>query len=204
MKKQDGFSLIELLAVILIVSTLLVPLLFSLTSNFGINVQAIRRNSSNLIGISSIQAMNQIDFINYADLLETDDYLVLDRTSCGLLPSDDGGDIASSFEICEMVFDSKLQNEIITNTDAFKIYVYPYFMTETNKQTFLNEADEPGYVLDEMDARIRVISDDDRDFFIYNITVVITYDQDNQRRMITSGELTAEQWCLIQLKTKKG
>ncbi len=193
MRNQKGFTLIELLAVIFMVSIVLTPLLYSLSSNVSVNARMIRRNSADIMRISAIRAFEEIRFMDIYEQpdLETNDYVVFDRNNCVLLPDIDLGDVANSKEICELTFNIKLQNTVVENPEHYRIYIYPYFMTELDKNNLITNEAIPEHIREEMDRRIR-LSDAERDFYILNMTVDILYDTEVNARIIGSGELSRE------------
>lgn len=193
MRNDKGFTLIELLAVIFMVSLVLTPLLYSLSSNVSVNARMIRRNSADIMRISAIRAFEEVRFMDIYEQpdLESNDYIVFDRNNCTLLPNPDFGDIANSREICELTFNIKLQNTVIENSEHYRIYIYPYYMNEADRNNLISNEAIPEHIREAMESRIR-LTDAVRDFYILNITVDILYDTEVNARIIGNGELSRE------------
>lgn len=70
-KNNRGFSLIEILAVILITTTVIIPLLISLTGNYEVNTRLIRRSAASLVTVSAIQGFQNMYFADIEDRILT-------------------------------------------------------------------------------------------------------------------------------------
>ncbi|MFW6319912.1 MAG: hypothetical protein ACOC1L_06965 [Bacillota bacterium] len=62
---EKGFSLIEMFAVLLISTTVLIPLLFSLINNVQVNSNLIRKNAASLLTVSAIQGFNTMNYNDF-------------------------------------------------------------------------------------------------------------------------------------------
>lgn len=195
MNNEKGFTLIELLGVLFIISIVLVPLVSSLTSNVAVNARMIRRNTAELNSISAIRAFDEMDFV---DLLTQEDmlnhnYLKIDSTTCEAMLSDNSpAGIESNQSICELVFSMPIQNRIIDNPEHFRVFIYPYVLSEEDKEALKANEDIPDYIWAEMDANIRIGTQDQLDSLVFSlfITVDIMYDDETQGRTVRSGVLT--------------
>ena len=185
MRNQKGFSLIELLAVILISSSILVPLLFSLAGNVEVNDRVNKRNAASQITISTIRGFDTIRFRDILDLpgLQTNNYIVFTVDNCNILPNPTAVHM-NSREICEYVFTQKIANYDFT-VEEFKLVIYPIALDETVKNTLLTEAanDLPEDIVAEMNERIAIGNPSN---FILNITVWIDYSSTTDARIIRS------------------
>lgn len=199
MKDEKGFSLVELLAVIVITSLVLIPLITSLIGNFDVNVRMINRSSASLITVTSIEGFNTIpfeeNFINNNDINDViDSYVAFNRDSCELFTGETVH--RTSTEICQKVFDLKMIDRSFEDPERFIIYVYPYIIPPDSSiyDDMIDQAIADGVdqrVIDEMQAFSPVESTIDPRFF--RITVFIQYDEANDQAVVRSGVLT-EDW----------
>jgi len=98
-KNEKGFTIIELLAVIVISSIIITPLMFSLVSNVNINALLHIRRSSVSLAEGAIYGFDKLSYSDIETLQEnsTSHHLVFDSTSCDQLDTNDES-------ICDIVF----------------------------------------------------------------------------------------------------
>ncbi|GEM_PF-6340733 len=197
MKNSRGLSLIELLAVIIVVSVVIMPLMFSLSGNFRVNYRMINRSAASLISASAVQGFDTIPF---DDLSSNDSfdvatsYHMFNRDNCGLLVDETA--FQTSEAICTMIFDMKMIERTFTNPEHFEVYLYPYFLTDAAEKTaFIDAAIADGLdarITDAMEERIEII-DTEYPLDLLNITVFILYDTETDGAIVRNGTLT-EDW----------
>ncbi len=132
-KNSKGFSLLEILAVILIATTVLVPLLSSLVGNANINRREINKEAASNIIAVSINGFNTIrfrDLVGAIDDIETAMYKEFNKDEgCSDLPT--GHTPKSSIEICELVFQSTAAN-VSFEADAFRVFLVPFSIPQAD------------------------------------------------------------------------
>ncbi len=193
MRNEKGFSLIELFAVILISTTVLVPLLFSLVGNFDVNTRMIRKNAASLVSISAIQGFETMPFRDVESIngLYDNNYLEFNRTNCDTLYTGTST-YKNSSEICDYVFGMTAQNITFDETE-FRVFVYHYYMTQAQLDSLLalDDATIPSEVKDEIVANVE-IRETVPDVAILRITVWIDYESRESDTLVRSGVIARD------------
>lgn len=188
MRNQKGFSLIELFAVIVISTTVLVPLLFSLVGNFEVNARMIRKNAASLVSISAIRGFDQILFsdLNSTPNLDTNYYAEYNQNTCTQLS------FVDEIEMCDYIFDLTAQNVTFDDTE-YRVFIYPYHITEAQRTSLLSTSDDdiPQAVKDEIDND-SYIRETESDLNILRITVWIRYDKATNDSIVRSGVISRD------------
>ncbi|QMS85931.1 type II secretion system protein [Candidatus Xianfuyuplasma coldseepsis] len=122
---QKGFSILELMAVLVIFSVILVPLLISFTNSLEINRQALTQRIAASVAEGALYAIDKIDYSQLALAVpevgvDPDNYLTLDVNTCS---TEFGG--ANDIAICESIFEMQSQNLTFDATE-FKLYIFEY------------------------------------------------------------------------------
>lgn len=176
--KHKGFSLVELFAVILLSSVVLVPLLFSLASNVEVNDRINQKNAASLVSISTIRGFDTIRFTDILtlDMLNTSNYVEFNRDNgqCQALPLGPTG-VMNNRDICEYVLDQQIAN-IGFSAEEFRVFIYPQVLTLTEKLALLNNQNIPQSVRDDMNQNITVSDNPPSRVFALYISVYIEYD----------------------------
>jgi prepilin-type N-terminal cleavage/methylation domain-containing protein len=150
LKNNKGFSIVELLAVIVITSLILVPLLRSFSKNLQINDLEHRRRSAVNIAEGTLYGFNKIDYLDLYTLLAVEDgngdyYLEIDQNSCALLGT------AEDRGFCVSIF-TTIHNNLELPAEIFKVYIYDYNMDAIQLGIMLRDDRIPKRVRDDMEA----------------------------------------------------
>ena len=189
MRNGNGFTLIELLAVIIISTTVLVPLLSGLIGNYEVNQRMHSRKAASSITLTTVAAFDKIYFDNLSTYL--DDALIteVDRDSCSEFTGDVADPNLNSEEICTMIFDQEWNSIQFTDEDAFKVYIYPYYLTETDVEDILARPDIPDSVKAEIES---LETSNETNANILRLSVRIVYDEKTGQSITSSGVVTSE------------
>lgn len=213
-KNTHGFTLVELFAVILIASTIMIPLLSGYINNFTANNRMHDRKSASAIALSSIEGFNKLDYESlYVAVDEDPDNLrikddlpviKLQQSDCELIfPEDDTTDdnendedltrIMSSQELCMTIFEMSVANRSF-DEENFTLYLYPYRLTKETPD-LLKELDDdalPQSVENEiLSTPVRDEDDEDGEAVsALRITPHIVYDTNRGDDYVISGILT--------------
>ena len=197
MKNSRGLSLIELLAVIIVVSVVIMPLMFSLSGNFRVNVRMINRSAASLITASAVQGFDTIPFSDLYDNPSFDvqnGYHRFNRDNCNLLVETTA--FATSEAICTMIFDMKMIDRSFEDPALYEAYIYPYFLaSDAERDAFIDVATNDGLdprIIEAMENNIEII-DTEYPLDLLNITVFILYDTETDGAIVRNGTLT-EDW----------
>lgn len=182
-KNEKGFTIIELLAVIVISSIIITPLMFSLVSNVNINALLHIRRSSVSLAEGAIYGFDKLTYSDIELLQDgaTDHHLVFDATSCGPLSTNDEA-------VCEIVFGSEFNN-VSFDEDHFKVYIYDYNISQADQNSLLVNASIPQEVRDEI-GDIQFSSDPNPG--LLRITVWVNYSDDPYDYTVVSGLLIGD------------
>ena len=206
-RNNHAFSLIEILAVILIATTVIIPLLTSLTGNYEVNTRMIRRSSASLVSVATVQGFQNMYYDDIREILEdvyienagepefTDLFLQFNQGNCeGLrepqFPSVGEAETVafrSNRKTCEIIFDIESIN-ISFDSDQFQVYITPFTVTTDQRDALLN-ADVPIQVLDEF---AKIPTSDEPLFSILRMTVYIRYGDRSGDVIIRDSLLTRE------------
>ncbi len=201
-----GFTLIELFAVILIASTILMPLLSGYINNFTASNRMHDRKAASSIAMSTVEAFDKIYYENLRTMVFEDpdhtlqvggvdgyewlirvtgeDCASFDQNSDAMLSG------ANSEDVCEYIFDFTFAN-IAFESDEFEVYVYPYTLTEAEHDSIeddsmLNGDSIPQSVRDEIGFVPE--SDDGLDTTsIVRVTARLVYDSERGDDYVISG-----------------
>jgi prepilin-type N-terminal cleavage/methylation domain-containing protein len=196
MRNQKGFSLLELMAVIVLATTVLVPMLSGLIGNFEVNKRMHARKAASSITLTTISALDKVGFDNFEDayLLKTRPESIVEITQgdCGDFdftePSPNYR--RGSGEVCDMIFSQEWNSIKFDAAETFKVFLYPYYLDEAEINNILSLNDIPKRVLGEIEDLTPSMGKIDGD--IYRVTVWIQYDQDTELDIVSSGVITRE------------
>lgn len=187
LKNNKGFSIVELLAVIIISSLILVPLLSAFTNTIEINDDEHTRRSAVNIAEGTLYGFNKISYTNLYNLLEAEKtgggtYLTLDLNSCDSLATlEDQG-------FCTAIFTS-IHNNLQLTPETFKVYLFDYNMTPLEYQNLTTNQTLPQLV------RSDLLAQDVNEGSITSlirITIWIQQNDDPAQYMILSGLIKDE------------
>lgn len=126
---NKGFTLIEIMAVLVISSIILIPLMTTLTGSINISQRSQMRRITSSVAVDALYGIEKIDFSEFRILLDTangtsDYYIDVDSTVCNNLTDPDAQ------TVCNSVLSTVWNN--LSFTDAqFNIYMFDYVLTTT-------------------------------------------------------------------------
>ncbi len=178
-----GFSLLEILAVIMLTAAVVFPLLASLTGNMEVNDRVRRRNAASLVTVSALQGFNAAPFSRLDEALKDhvenheEAYIYFDKDICAAKEAYDIPAGSNVWNVCELVFDLKMANETFA-AENFRVFLY-------------YKEDVVAYPPDEDDVPLEVIREmEQADEVLLNITVWLRYDAKHERTLVRSGFMT--------------
>jgi len=135
LKNNRGFSLVELLAVIVITSFILVPLMTAFTNNISIYDRLEKRRST--VGIIDVM-VNSIDRLNYTEMLaelnnSTDHHFILTGENCNTFFTEENDQI-----FCTNYF-NLTYNNFKVDEQQLEIYFFDWNISEAEMTSLLSE-----------------------------------------------------------------
>jgi len=127
-RNQKGFSLVELMAVLVLTSVILVPLLISFTNSIVENQKAQSSRLAASVAEGALYSFEKIDFAEYRAALDSAqaggaDYLELNVDNCATNFSN-----PSDITICEEIF-NMISSNLSFDATTFKVYIFDYSLT---------------------------------------------------------------------------
>ena len=178
---NKGYSMIELFAVIFIVSVIIFPMLNTLVNNITTNARYHNRRGAVSIAQGTLEGFQRISFTSLETLIEAENtagvyFLEFDSTDCGDLTTSDNG-------LCQQLFNVTWSN-FTADSDHFKIYFYNYRMTDQIQSTLLADPNIP----DEVKTHIQNIETTTTpNPELYYAICWIQYDDDTGSALIMEG-----------------
>jgi len=179
-KNNKGFSIVELLAVILISSIIIWPLMTTLVGNVEVNRLIQDRRSSVAIATSALYGVEKMNWDAIDGLVTAPDYYVMiDSTTCGLLAAEDK-------ILCDEIFAS-IFNNLTLDEDHYQIYFYDFYLDEnTVHQSLINDGDIKQKVRDDISAiDSQYLIDEESD--LLRVSVWAQYSDDPVKVYVISG-----------------
>ncbi len=174
---EKGFSLLEILAVIMLTAAVVLPMLTALTGNMEVNDRLHRRSAASLITVSALQGFNIMSYMDLADSVE--DHLRFDRDICAQRDPELGL-TADTWDICELVFELSMASETFYDAEDFQVYVY-FGSVDT-------EAIDDGTI---PEAVIQEMNEADDEIMLY-VTVFLRYEERRNQYLIRSDFLSRD------------
>lgn len=182
---QKGFSLLEILAVLVLTTVIIVPLLSSFNDSYKINYRAQQRRVATNIASSTIYGFEKIDFSEFRTKLNTafdnsDYYVEVNADTCLDYT-------AKGQAICEKLFSTEWNN-IRYNSASYKVYLFNYNLTlaEFNDITDSNNLDIKSEVQDIIANDAQIVANIDTANITTLIRVIVWIDYlDNPDAIIT-------------------
>lgn len=145
-KNQKGFTLIEVMGMMIIITTIMTPMLTSLIGNIDMNMRMHDRQSAMTIAETTMNSLSRLTFDDLMDDLEDENiagnyYLELNQDTCRDLAQ------AKDAAFCDVVFDQIFNNLTFDSTD-FRVFLYNYNLPQSylDELTDENNADIPSKV----------------------------------------------------------
>lgn len=142
LKNNKGFSLVELFAMILITTVLIIPLIQSLVNNIQVNDALQQRRSATSISSSSLGSISKMDFLDIDSLLDNEinvnsDYFYdLNYDSCTDL------DANEDILLCQSLFSTVWNNLELSSTE-YKVIIYNFYLDDTAYTDLINDPNIP-------------------------------------------------------------
>ena len=187
LKNNKGFSLIELFAMILITTILIVPLMQSLVQNITVNDQLQQRRSATNIADSALYTLDKIDFLDLLSLVDTanlatDYYIELNLDTCGILAS------TADQAVCTQLFNTIWNNLELTSAE-YRIFIYNYNLPQTYIDSLGVDGRLPVPVQDEIASLTENVN---ANTTLLRVTVWIEYYQEPLYTLTLSGVIFDE------------
>lgn len=179
---NKGYSIVEMFAVIFIVSAILFPLITTLVNNIETNARFHNRRSAVSLAQGTIEGFERMDFVHIDSLITTannnNDYFIqFDSTNCSQLHTDD-------IPLCTALFDASWSNFTV-DSDDFKVFIYNYNLTlEMQDELTTNTQDIPLAVRNHI-AELSTSNDPNPD--LYYIVAWVHYDEESDSNVIIEG-----------------
>ena len=170
---QKGFTIIELLATIVIISIVLVPLLFSFTNSIQINRQSLSQRIAASVAEGMQYSVEKIDFADYRTILDnavnpSQYFAVIDASQCDSL-------FVSSIDqtICTAIFTSQSANFTCDSTMC-KMYLFNYDI-DGQYNTLINDTNLPQSVRNILSTNAEIIKAKDNPIDTQNLIWMILW-----------------------------
>jgi type II secretory pathway pseudopilin PulG len=185
---NKGYSMIELFAVIFIVSIVLLPMLNTLVNNITTNARYHDRRAAVSIAQGTLEGFQRISFSDMETLIEAQNaagnyFLEFDISNC-TTSEFSSGDVG----LCQQLFNSTWSN-FNADADHFKLYFYNYRMNADIQTSLLNNPNIPNEVITHIQSlEATNIANPD----LYYIICWILYDDDTSSALIMEGLISNE------------
>jgi len=124
LKSKKGFTMVELLAMIVITTAIIFPLLNSLIDSIKVNDVMHNRKSAITISETTIYAFGKLSFNDLSNNISPTTYFVeLNKDNCVSILADPKDD-----EICVKIFDT-MWNNLTFDASTFRVFIYDYSLT---------------------------------------------------------------------------
>ena len=205
MRNEKGFSLIEMLAIILIASTVLLPLLVGLTGNIRVNDTMINRSIAATIAATTLQTFETMYFKDLEEQLNNPDngdgvVLIFNaEQGCENLkltaPSTQFYIFLSNRETCNRVFEIESINRSF-ESEQFMVFIYPFTLeSEAAKNAFDTAIDQNENIPEDVKAQIKrevTVTESGRTFRVLRVLVWINYGEQERQSIVRTGLLSPE------------
>jgi type II secretory pathway pseudopilin PulG len=154
---QKGFSLVELLAILVLFSVVLVPLLFSFNNSLLENRKAMTARVSASIAEGALYAIEKISFSDYRSSLDTaqnggDLALELNEDECATVFTS-----ATDIAVCDGIF-SMTSASVSFNAATFRIFLFDYALTTAEHASLVNDTNLPQSVRNEINENADILA----------------------------------------------
>ncbi len=183
---QKGLTLLELLAIIVIATAVLLPLLSGFIDNFAVNERMHARRASSSLGNATVESLDKVDFNDLLTFLGDDPIKEIEEDDCdGFSTSGEEVDnTMSSREVCGYIFDQEWSN-VTFEGDAFRVFLLPYDLDEDDLDTLRERDDLPDRVIDGAEA-LDIPEEKEAGSFL-NVFVWMEYDPAVSQSILIEG-----------------
>lgn len=193
-KNEHGYTLVELFAVIIISTVIVIPLLTTLVGNIEINSRMHERRNATSIAEGLVYGFDKLHFDDMQTALNTEiglgNYFVeINSTKCAtVFTNTDPND--SSAALCTYLFNSISGNTTFDSTHL-RVFVYNYDLTATALSNLAGDTNLPLDVREEI-AKNTASTDGNTD--LMRLTIWIQYYEDPLKILVLSGVIINEQY----------
>lgn len=187
-KNNKGFSLVELLAMILITTILIYPLMQALVKNIEVNERLHLRQSATSIASTSLYGFEKLDYDKLYGLLDdkntNGEYILeLNALECDSLTSGSADEL-----LCIEIF-NLISNNFTAGAEEYKVFIYNYNLPVGyyNELTRENNTSIPEEVKDQIRILDTSESDEPSPETLLRVTVWIKYYNDPPYYVVLSG-----------------
>jgi len=133
---QNGFSIIEVLAVLVIISIILVPLMSSFSGALELNDRSQQRLSATSVADSTLYGLEKIDYDDFRGKLDTansnnDFYIEINEDNCNTLIS------TADQYVCNQIF-TTIWNNTSYSSATYKVFMFDYSLTTAEHTSLIN------------------------------------------------------------------
>ncbi|MCF7926081.1 MAG: hypothetical protein K9L74_00700 [Candidatus Izimaplasma sp.] len=200
LRNNHGFSVVELLAIIIIATTLLFPLVATLANNIEINSRLHLRRSAASIAAGSLYGLDKIDYDDFRTTLDNANanglyFVEYNQTTCNDTYFHDAlGQTLNYFildddqALCTKIFDT-IWNNLTLDSDHYKVFVYDYYLTQTVIDALVANTTIPIEVRNEID---NITANDATNNELVRMTIWIKYFDDPPQVITFNGLMIRE------------
>ncbi|MBN2604500.1 MAG: hypothetical protein JXR62_01595 [Bacilli bacterium] len=189
LKNNKGFSIVELLAMIMITTIIIYPLMANLVKNVEVNERLHLRQSATSISRTALYGLEKLDYntlYGFVSAANTaGDYFVeLNSVNCTLFTA---GSIDEN--LCNEIF-GVVANNLILDEANFRVFIYNY----TLPQTYIDALTDPDNVEipDQVKSEIPTVASSVVTPSVLRVTVWIEYYNDPPYYVVLSGLIVDE------------
>ena len=185
-KNERGFTIIELLAVSVVISVIVVPLMFTMIRSIEVNNILHIRRSSVSIASGTLYGFDKLDYSELESVqdLQSEHFTEYNSETCNLL--DEAG--ADNVAICIALFDITFNSYKFDNLH-FRVFVYDYNISESDRFSLTENDKLPPEVQEEIGL---VPFSEEPNPGLLRITVWIQYLDDPISTTVLSGLLIGD------------
>lgn len=148
LRNKNGFSIVELLAMVFITSVIIVPLMSTYVRNFELNDQQHTRRSALSIAQGTLYGFDKIDYTDLKSLVDTANsggtyYIELNESTCTNLTA------VTDESYCLAIFQS-IHNNLTLDQTTFRVFIFDYNLSAANVTTLQSNGSIPQQVRDEI------------------------------------------------------
>lgn len=206
---KKGFTLLELLAVIVLATAIMFPMVNALLGNYEVNVRMHSRKAASSMSITTMYAFGKFEYGALRTLLEDNlndyeaseygedgYYVLLNKDACYRLPDPYAIEVEGTlneYQLCSYIYDQEWNN-FSYDSDHFQTYLYPYYLDTATKENLLDSS-LPNRVKDHIrsipvcDGRT---SCDPNDLSAMRISVWIRYSDTSEGSVVASNGLLTD------------
>jgi|LGVF01.2.fsa_nt_gb hypothetical protein len=184
LRNNKGFSVVELLAIIVITSLVIWPLTATLVKNIEINYRFHDRRSAASIADGTMYGLDKLDFLDLDAKVDAANglgtyYIELNQDTCSTL------DTAEDIALCDQIF-AAIWNNLTLDSTQYKVIIYDYNLPQASIDSLYGNAAIPYEVREEINT---ITASTDANPSLLRITVWIQYYEDPVGVVILSGLL---------------